>query len=373
MTTGIPAARIASAILGCSGSGWASQLRSWPPSRRYLDQSEIHRSYGGAATADSGRSDSAGAKSPGLSPADVVRQLKTWLDAQPIDPAVRQQAIQLWPDKLEGLDGGELLERLADSFALVDPRGRDLVAFCAKPHAPGKLPDFGWLADANLPPLLAKNLRLYYGRYLARESLFEESLDQLLPLDASEVVDPVSLLFYQAVLHQRLLHRNEGLKAVERLVQEAEASPKRYAVLAKLMEADLKNLKEETVDHIARRMDDVRRRLDLGRAGPKVRAVEDGVIESLDKLIKKLEEEQQQQDDAGGNLRPGSPAQESRIMEGKGPGEVVQRKVGDKSGWGNLPPKQREEALQQIGREFPAHYREVIEQYFRKLAAEGSP
>ncbi len=42
-------------------------------------------------------------------------------------------------------------------------------------------------------------------------------------------------------------------------------------------------------------MEDIRRRLDLGRAGPKVRKVEKGVIESLDKLIKKLEEEQQKQ------------------------------------------------------------------------------
>ncbi len=60
-------------------------------------------------------------------------------------------------------------------------------------------------------------------------------------------------------------------------------------------------------------------------------------------------------------------------MAGKGPGEVTQRKVGSQSGWGNLPPRQREEAMQQIGRQFPSHYRDVIEQYFRKLATEGSP
>ena len=57
-------------------------------------------------------------------------------------------------------------------------------------------------------------------------------------------------------------------------------------------------MQDDTLDHIARRMDDIRRRLDLGRAGPKVRKVEDGVIESLDKMIKKLEEQQQQQQQA---------------------------------------------------------------------------
>ena len=43
------------------------------------------------------------------------------------------------------------------------------------------------------------------------------------------------------------------------------------------------------------------------------------------------------------------------------------------SGWGDLPPHEREQALQQIGRDFPAHYRDLIEQYFRELATETDP
>ena len=60
---------------------------------------------------------------------------------------------------------------------------------------------------------------------------------------------------------------------------------------------------------------------------------------------------------------------DSRIADGKGPGDVTRRDIGDTEGWGNLPPHKREEALQQIGREFPAHYREAIEHYFKRLAA----
>jgi hypothetical protein len=37
-----------------------------------------------------------------------------------------------------------------------------------------------------------------------------------------------------------------------------------------------------------------------------------------------------------------------------------------------MPDKDRERALQEVGREFPSHYREVIEEYFRRLAAEES-
>lgn len=64
--------------------------------------------------------------------------------------------------------------------------------------------------------------------------------------------------------------------------------------------------------------------------------------------------------------------QDSRLAPYQAPGKVEQRDVGHAAGWGNLPDKDREQALQDIGREFPSHYREVVEQYFRRLAAEGS-
>ena len=65
--------------------------------------------------------------------------------------------------------------------------------------------------------------------------------------------------------------------------------------------------------------------------------------------------------------------QGSKIAELKAPMQVDRRDIGNKSGWGDLPPKEREQALQQIGRESPAHYRELVEQYFRELANEQTP
>jgi hypothetical protein len=120
-------------------------------------------------------------------------------------------------------------------------------------------------------------------------------------------------------------------------------------------------------------MNDVRRRLDLGRGGKKVRGVEDGIIESLDKIIKKLEEQAAAAAAASGmqdNIRSSKPAPDSVPMGGKGPGEIVKKNFGKEFDWGHLPPKEREEALQRISRDFPPHYRELIEQYYRRLAAE---
>jgi len=308
--------------------------------------------------------------------AETVRsQVVAWLDERLADEAVRARAAEIWSADPAPATPAERLARLAQTIALADENARKLVALCAGPRTELSPPEAAWLREADTPPLVANNLRLLYGRWLVHESLYDEALAQLEGLRLDDVVDPAALLFYRGVIHHRLLNREAGLEAIESLLAGAEESPRRYAAIAPLMQADLKNLEVDSLDHIARRMDDVRRRLDLGRAGPKVREIEDGVIESLDKLIKRLEDQQQQQAaaSAGAAPQPSRPAQDSVPAGGKGRGEVTKRDVGSESGWGNLPPKQREEALQQIGREFPTHYRDVIEQYFRKLATEGSP
>ena len=149
---------------------------------------------------------------------------------------------------------------------------------------------------------------------------------------------PPSLLFYQSVVYHALLNKESGLKSIDVLLQGADATPRRYVALAQLMQDDLKGLEEDTLDHIARRMEDIRRRLDLGRAGPKVRKVEKGVIESLDKLIKKLEDEQQQESSSANSTRSTRPPTQAGPWEGKGPGEVTKKSIGSKSGWGDMPP-----------------------------------
>jgi hypothetical protein len=133
-------------------------------------------------------------------------------------------------------------------------------------------------------------------------------------------------------------------------------------------------------------MNDVTRQLDFGHAGKQVRGVEDGIIASLDKLIKQKEDQakgsggasgEEKDDGPGGGgqgnpngIRSTSPANDSRVARGSGPGDVTSKKIGTHSGWGDLPAKEREEAIQQIGKEFPSHYRDIIEQYFRKLASD---
>jgi len=309
------------------------------------------------------------AAQPVLSIEEIKAQVFAWIETRRPDETVRRQAEALWRNLPAELPEDELLERLVQTFALAEACAAELVALCQKPRDRLMVPREEWLHDANTPRLMAANLRLYYGRWLVRQALFDEALEQLADLTPADVAAPASLLFYQSVAQYFLLNKEAGLKSLSKLVENENRGPRRYFILARLMLEDLKSLQEDSLDHIARRMDDIRRRLDLGRGGEKVRREQDEVIKALDKLIKQLEEQQQQQ--MAGTLQPSSPAPMSRIIAGKGPGEVTKKNVGSESGWGNLPPKEREEALQQIGREFPSHYRDVIEQYFRRLSAES--
>ena len=229
------------------------------------------------------------------------------------------------------------------------------------------------LAQTKDDAFAADTIRLWTARELLRLGRYDEAapLLQGLPLETS--VDPTSLLFCRAACDYWLLKIEEAAESVSQLLEREKELPVRYRQLALLIENDIASLEEDSLDHISRRMKDVTKRLERGHAGPKVQAVQNGVIESLDKLIKKLEDQKEQQSSggagsAGGNMSDRRPMEDSQLAGGKGRGEVKKRDLSDTEGWGDLPPREREDALQQIGRDYPAHYREAIEQYFKRLA-----
>ena len=308
-----------------------------------------------------------------VSAEDTKARAMAWLQQNKADQSTRDKAEALWKALPKNPTGAEVLDKLMETLALADKNTAALMRLCANSRSELLLPKHPWLTDEKTPLLVSANARLYFGRWLVHQLMFDEACEQLDGLAPGDVAAPALLLFYQSVAHHTLLQREAGLKSLGQLIDGAEHSPRRYVVLAELMQQDLENLEEDSLDHVARQMSDIRRRLDLGRGGKKVQKVEKDVIESLDKLIKKLEEQQKKGGGGSqGNIRSSNPAPDSRILAGKGPGNVTKRNIGDHSGWGDLPPKQREAALQQIGREFPSHYRDVIEEYFRRLASQGT-
>jgi len=238
-----------------------------------------------------------------------------------------------------------------------------------------------WI-ESELPGWIQSNIHLAIARALANEQLYDESLEQIELADISEVVDPSTWLFYKAICHHHLLQRDDCMATVTKLLEHESELVSRYAITAKLMKTDIEPMKEDSLDEISRLMKDVERRLELGRTGTVVREQEKQIVEKLDKMIEKIEDQLQQQqqqqqqqaqqgqDGKGGKGGggQGKPMDDSRIAGGSGPGDVDPKTLKDRNGWGDLPPAQRQEALQNITKDLPSHYREVIEAYFKRLA-----
>jgi len=320
---------------------------------------------------------------------EVGRQVLVWLDGVAAPPSKLAEARAIWAESEPSPSANiarmpaDILDDVMSTCAIVDERCANLALVMQGVGAGGGVAALsGECAWLNEPSTNGFNtfeqqaVKLWLGRELVRHDRFDEGLAQLANLDPATVLDPAALLFHRAACQHWLLESDAAIASLEQLLERAQEIPVRYERVARLLRADMTSLEDESLDHIARRMRDVTRRLGLGRAGAQTRRVQDGVIESLDKLIAAIEKQQQQQDQSGsggvggsGKGGTGKPMDDSRIADGKGPGDVTRRDIGDTEGWGNLPPHKREEALQQIGREFPAHYREAIEHYFKRLAA----
>jgi tetratricopeptide (TPR) repeat protein len=232
----------------------------------------------------------------------------------------------------------------------------------------------------SLPKSMRMSVRTWLGRELVRARLYDEALPVIAEVDPTESIDPAATLFYRGACYHALLMKKEALADLRRLLENDEQTPIRFARTARLMVADIQPLKEDSLDEISRIMTDVTRRLDLGRTDEEVKNQEQKIIDKLTKLIEKIEEQQQQQQQQqqssggqnGGKGGQGSPMEDSQIAGGSGNGDVDRKNVEELDNWGNLPPAERKQALQQISRDLPTHYREAIEAYFRKLATDGS-
>ncbi|MDR1963259.1 MAG: hypothetical protein LBQ50_05730 [Planctomycetaceae bacterium] len=229
-----------------------------------------------------------------------------------------------------------------------------------------------YLGDSGTKYLYA-SLRYYLALRLVQSRLYDEAAPILDGMTPENSVDPVGVLMARAIVCHHLAQPEKGLAALEELKTVTDISvPRRYTELAKLLEFDLKNKKkEDDPETISKKMDDVRRRLGKGRTDDGTQDAENGVLKSLDQLIEKIEEQAQKQgqnSESDQGQQANKPADDSRILKQKAPGQVDRRDFDSDGHWGDLPPKEREEALLRIEKEFPAHYRDIIEQYFREMA-----
>lgn len=332
-----------------------------------------------AATPDAPPEPEAGEVYAPPSAAQLKSQVLAWIEQRHLTRSPVYDAIApSW--EFEGRPSAEqLFNALMQTFYLADDETRKLVDACRDwSYSPE-------LLRLQLPggsherpePLLQNNVRYFLARHLTLLTAYSDALEIFNPIDLSQVADPAGCLFHKAVCEHHLLLKDAGLKTLKLLQNQTEDVPLRYRKLAELMQRDLEELEAKSLGEVARQMKDVESRLALRKTDQGVQDVEAKIIATLDELIKKLEDQQQQSSSASGgqnpNQAPNKPADQSYVGGVKGPGKTDKRDIGHKDHWGDLPPKAREAAKNMLDQQFPAHYRQAVEEYLKKLAERPAP
>jgi hypothetical protein len=305
-------------------------------------------------------------------PADVVRtRTLEWVSQRIADDKPTLEEIgRHWGLGGEPLVPEQLFDLTIRSFSLADPETALFVQACALQRPALLAPEARLLEKTEGGEFYLANVGYYYGRYLVQRQMFDEGLTVLEKIPVADLVDPAGFLFHKAVCQHHLLMKEEGLATIEQLLKSTEGVPVRYTTVATLMQYDLEALQERSLEEISRKMSDVERRLNLGRAGQRVQKKEEEIIMTFDEIIKKIED---QQGGGGGGAggqanRSTAPAGDSTIKGATAPGAVDPKKFDKQGTWGDLPPRARARAKELISREFPAHYRTAIEEFTRKGA-----
>ncbi|HKB35582.1 MAG TPA: hypothetical protein VKD72_03955, partial [Gemmataceae bacterium] len=89
-----------------------------------------------------------------------------------------------------------------------------------------------------------------------------------------------------------LMLKKDANETIVRLLDDVPSAPERYKVVAALMHFDMVSWQEKDLPAIARKMDNIQRRLDLARGGKKTQKLQKEVVARLDEIIKELENQQ---------------------------------------------------------------------------------
>jgi hypothetical protein len=276
-----------------------------------------------------------------------------------------------------------LLERVADTLSLGHADAKQLLEESRDPNCPAPQVVPLALIDAKLSAYYRANLALAYAKALANRRIYEEALAALRTTRPEAVVDPSTYLFIRAVAEHALLLKKDAEATILRLLDDVVDAPERHKAVAALMHFDMQNWKDKDLGWIARKMNNIERRLDLSRGGPTTQRMQKEVVMRLDELIKQLEQQGDGSSNNGNcpdggscdrpskNIQSTRPKQDSDISDGTGPGLVNAKKLKETAqNWGKLPERERVKAMVELTKDLPPRHREVIENYFKKLATQ---
>jgi len=304
---------------------------------------------------------------------DRVRtEVLSWLASSGQTAETLKNVAARWADTdtLSRLTGEQLLDLAVESFAVADEGTRQLLD-ATYTDQPVDAILFDGIRNS---PFYESQIRLLHGRWLTQHRYYDEALTMMEPLTPDDVIDPASLLFYRAVGQAELLRRKDALDSLALLLHSTQEVPRRFQIVAEMLQEDLIGREDEGMDLVERLMKDVERRLELGESGKPTQDQGDAIIAALDKLLEDMESEQEQQQQNGSGSQggqqqaPQQAANQSTIKGGSADGEADRRNLTEEGSWGMLDSKAEARARELIRGKLPANYLDQIGRFSRKLA-----
>lgn len=181
------------------------------------------------------------------------------------------------------------------------------------------------------------------------------------------------------------LEYREAYGTFEDFLKNHPNAPERLIVGARQILTELDRRAPGRIGDVRDIMHYARRKISNGRIDEDLIDRQHQAVTLLTSLIEEAEEQEKQgqgQCDKGGEgskggknsngQNPGGGAKRSTKPQGAGDvGELRRQRARPGEMWGKMPPRDREELLQTLQKQFPSQYRELLEQYYKQLAKDA--
>jgi hypothetical protein len=214
-------------------------------------------------------------------------QALDWLKGVGKADAVKKDFDELWSQT-----DRSVLDRVAGTLILGDSDAAKLLAEANDPATPAPTTVPEAIKNAKKSAFYRGNLALAYAKALSNRRIHEEALDALRVVKPEQVVDPAAYFFIRAVAEHSLLLKNDAFRSIVGVVEDVADAPDRYKIVSLLMLYDMQSWREKDLGWVARKMDNVERRLELARGGPQTQKMQKEIVKRLDEIIKELENRQ---------------------------------------------------------------------------------
>jgi len=217
---------------------------------------------------------------------EARKQAEAWLKTVKTDDATQAKFKSLWESDRS------LSDKVSSTLTLGDPAAAKLLAEAGDGDAPAPTEVPALFKDKKKSAFYRANLALAYAKALTTRKVYEEALESFAAVKPEEVVDPGVFFFHKAVCEYELMLKDRAEGSIDRLLVDVSDAPERYRMVAALMHFDMLTWQEKDLGWIARKMDNIQRRLDLRRGGKKTQKMQKEVLVRLDEMIKEIENKQ---------------------------------------------------------------------------------